>query len=95
MFVYLIYSAMETILMTRTRDPFWSFATSKWVGGMVAINFILATLMAVFGWVMDAVSWQSILILFAITVVAMLVLDGLKVWYYKMTGILGTERHTK
>jgi H+-transporting ATPase len=36
MFLYLIYSAMETILMTRTRDPFWSFAPSKWVGGMVA-----------------------------------------------------------
>jgi len=95
MFLYLIYSAMETIIMTRTRDPFWSFATSKWVGGMVAINFIVATLMAAFGWVMDAVLWQSILILFVITVVAMLILDGLKMWYYKVTGILGTERHSR
>lgn len=95
MFLYLIDSAMETILMTRTRDPFWSFAPSKWVGGMVAVNLILAALMAAFGWVMAAVPWRSILILFAVTVAAMLVLDGLKMRYYKATGILGTERHSQ
>jgi len=94
MFLYLIYSAMETILMTRTRDAFWSFAPSKWVGGMVAINIILATLMAAFGWVMAAVPPLSILILFITTLLAMLILDGLKRWYYKVTGILGTERHS-
>jgi len=33
MFLFLIYSAMETIIMTRTRDHFWSFAPSKWVLG--------------------------------------------------------------
>ena len=94
MFLYLIYSAMETILMTRTRDPFWSFAPSKWVGGMVAINIVVATFMAAFGWVMDAVSVQSIAIVLIITLLAMLALDGLKVWYYRITGILGTERHS-
>jgi H+-transporting ATPase len=93
MFLFLIYSAMETIIMTRTRDAFWSFAPGKWVGGMVAINIILATLMAAFGWVMAAVSLQSIVILLMITIIAMLILDRLKVWYYKTTGILGTERH--
>jgi H+-transporting ATPase len=95
MFLYLIYSAMETILMTRTRDPFWSFAPSKWVGGMVAINIVVATLMAAFGWAMTAVSLQSIIILLIITILAMLILDGLKVWYYRVTGILGTERHSQ
>jgi H+-transporting ATPase len=93
MFLYLIYSAMETIIMTRTRDPFWSFAPSKWVGGMVAINFVLATFMAIFGWVMVAIPLQSIAILLIISLVAMMILDGLKVWYYRVTGILGTERH--
>lgn len=94
MFLYLIYSAMETIIMTRTRDPFWSFAPSKWVGGMVAINMVVATLMAAFGWAMAAVSFQFIIILLIITLLAMLILDGLKVWYYRATGILGTERHS-
>lgn len=93
MFLFLMYSAMETIIMTRTRDPFWSFSPSKWVGGMVAINIVLATLMAAFGWVMAAVSLQSIAILLIITIMVMLILDGLKVWYYRATCILGTERH--
>jgi H+-transporting ATPase len=95
MFLYLIYSAMETILMTRTRDSFWSFAPSKWVGGMVAINIVVATLMAAFGWAMATVALQSIAILLIITLIAMLILDGLKMWYYKVTGILGTERHSE
>jgi len=94
MFLYLIYSAMATILMTRTRDQFWSFTPSKWVAGMIAINLIIATLMAAFGWVTAAVSLQSILILMIITVLAMMILDGLKMWYYRVTGILGTERHS-
>jgi H+-transporting ATPase len=94
MFLYLIYSAMETILMTRTRDPFWSFAPSKWVGGMVAINIVVATLAAAFGWIMSVVSFQYIIELLIITILAMLILDGLKVWYYRVTGILGTEQHS-
>lgn len=94
MFLFLIYSAMQTIIMTRTRDFFWSFWPSRLVGGMVAINIVLATLMAAFGWVMTAVSLQQIALLFAITLVAMLILDSLKVWYYRTTGILGTERHS-
>ncbi|MHC6180102.1 HAD-IC family P-type ATPase [Clostridium sp. JNZ X4-2] len=94
MFLYLIYSAMETIMMTRTRDPFWSFAPSKWVLGMVGINIVFATLMAVFGWVTASVSFLSIMMLFIITLFAMLILDALKIWYYRVTGILGTERHS-
>ncbi|KPL77263.1 divalent cation transporter [Ornatilinea apprima] len=92
MFLYLIYSAMATIFMTRTRDQFWSFAPSKWVAGMIAVNIVVATLMAAFGWVMAAVSLQSILILLVITLFAMLILDGLKVQYYRVTGILGLEK---
>jgi H+-transporting ATPase len=94
MFLYLIYSAMVTILMTRTRDSFWSFLPSKWVSGMISVNIIVATLMAGFGWVMAAVSYQSIIILLIITLIATLILDSLKIWYYRVTGILGTERHS-
>jgi H+-transporting ATPase len=92
MFVYLIFSAMETIIMTRCRDHFWSYAPSGLVGGMVAVNIILAAMMASFGWVMAAVSFQSIVILFIITLLAMLVLDSIKIRYYRRTGILGTEQ---
>jgi H+-transporting ATPase len=95
MFLYLIYSAMGTIIMTRTRDAFWSFPPSKWVGGMIAINIVLATLMATLGWVTAEVPVQSAIVLFVITLLAMLILDRLKIWYYRVTGILGTERHSR
>jgi len=95
MFLYLIYSAMETILMTRTRDPFWSFAPSQWVIFMVAINIVVATLMAAFGLVMTAVPFQFIVALLIGTLLAMLILDALKTRYYRVTGILGTERHSE
>jgi H+-transporting ATPase len=88
MFVYLIYSAMATILMTRTREPFWTFASSKWVAGMVAINCLAATPLAASGWVMAALPWTSIITLLGITAASMLVLDALKVAYYKRTRIL-------
>jgi len=94
MFLYLIYSAMETILMTRTRDHFWSFAPSQWVIGMIVINIVVATLMAAFGLVMTAVPFQLIISLLIVTLLAMVILDGLKMRYYKVTGILGTERHS-
>ncbi len=95
LFLYLILSAMATILMTRTRDPFWSFAPSKWVAGMIAINIVLASLMATFGWVMTSIPWRYSGALFVVTLVAMLILDGLKIWYYRVTGILGTEQRSR
>ena len=55
---------------------------------------IVATLMAALGLVMAAVPVQSIGLLFVITLVAMLILDRLKMGYYRATGILGTERHS-
>jgi H+-transporting ATPase len=94
MFLFLIYSAMETILMTRTRDPFWSFAPSQWVIGMVAINIVVATLMASLGLVMTATPLQFIITLLIITLLVMMILDSLKMRYYRVTGILGTERHS-
>jgi len=44
--------------------------------------------------VMTSVPFQFILILLIITLIAMLILDGLKTRYYRVTGILGTERHS-
>lgn len=92
MFLFLIFSAMETILMTRTRDFCLSFLPSKWVGGMLVINVVLATLMAVLGWVMTAVPFQQIVVLWIVTVLAMLLLDGVKIGYYRATGILGGKK---
>jgi H+-transporting ATPase len=59
---------------------------------MITINIVFATLMATFGWFTAAVSLNYIAGLFVITLVAMLILDAIKVRYYRITGILGTEQ---
>ncbi len=92
MFVYLIYSAMTTIIMTRTRDHFWEYAPSKSVGWVVLLDIILATIMALTGFVTTQVSWPWLLAVLVIVVLATLILDRIKMWYYQKTGILGTEQ---
>lgn len=88
MFAFLIYSAMLTILMTRTRNAFWTSAPSRWVGGVVAANIVLASALVLLGILTSAVSWASLLSLAAITVVMMLILDCAKVYFYRRSGIL-------
>jgi len=91
MFAFLICSAMVTILMTRTRNAFWKSAPSRWVGGMVAANIVLASVLALFGILTSPVSWLSILFLLGVTGVVMLILDGLKVYFYRRSGLLEAE----
>ncbi len=88
MFVFLIYSAMSTILMTRTRNAFWTSAPSRWVGCVVGGDVILASVLAGLGILTAAVPWSSIGGLLIITAAAMLVLDALKVVLYRRNGIL-------
>lgn len=92
MFLYLIYSAMTTIMLTRTRDHFWKYAPSKLVGWVVFLNIGLATVLALAGLVTAQVSWVNVLVVMGIVVSATLVLDQVKISYYRQTGILGTEQ---
>ncbi|AMV59761.1 Lead, cadmium, zinc and mercury transporting ATPase [Pediococcus damnosus] len=83
MFLYLIYSAMTTILMTRTEGVFWRSRPSNWVAGMVALDIVVATCLAAEGWITTPVSWAWILLVMGITVIATIILDFLKVQYYR------------
>ncbi|CAJ1181975.1 Calcium-transporting ATPase 1 [Companilactobacillus paralimentarius] len=80
LFVYLIYSAMGMILSTRTRDHFWSIKTSKSVGTVIFINLVLSSLISIL-WLHTAV--LNVLAVFSICFVMFLILDLIKVSYYK------------
>ncbi|CAJ2231629.1 HAD-IC family P-type ATPase [Companilactobacillus paralimentarius] len=80
LFVYLIYSAMGMILSTRTRDHFWSIKTSKSVGTVIFINLVLSSLISIL-WLHTAV--LNVLAVFLICFVMFLILDLIKVSYYK------------
>lgn len=86
LFAFLIYSAMATILMTRTRGPLWRSAPSRWVAGVVAGNLVLVSVLAIAGLATAAVPWTSIAWLAGVTAVATLILDAIKVHMYRAAG---------
>ncbi|WP_369396175.1 HAD-IC family P-type ATPase [Paucilactobacillus hokkaidonensis] len=91
MFLYLIYSAMATIWMTRVRDHFWSFAPSKAVGWMTFADIAVATTMVLAGLITAKISISIVLEVLIVTIVGMIILDQIKMVYYHHNGILGTE----
>ncbi|MFS0717295.1 HAD-IC family P-type ATPase [Arthrobacter sp. 1P04PC] len=88
LFAYLIYSAMVTILMTRTRNAFWKSIPGRWVGSVVAGNIVLTTLLVLSGVFTSPVPGPALLIVAVVTVVVMFILDRVKVLFYRRHGIL-------
>jgi H+-transporting ATPase len=89
MFVYLIYSAQMTIYMTRVRDHFWSFAPSRYVTAVTIANMIAASGLAFWGIMMAAVPAVLLLGTLGAVLVATFMLDEVKIWFFRKTGILG------
>lgn len=83
LFVFLIYSAMATIIMTRTRGPFWRSGPSRWVGSVVTGNVVLASVLAISGVAASAVPWTSVVWLSGVTAVTTVALDAVKVRMYR------------
>lgn len=83
LFCYLIYSAMATIMITRTRDYMWTLHPSKIVLTVVIINLIVATLIGSINWFTAAVPFGFLLLTFVLCVVFMIINDFLKVQFYK------------
>ncbi len=69
LYVYLIFSAMLTILMTRTKKPFWASTPSRAVTAAITINCLLTLLLAVRGWGIAAIN--PLLVGLAICIVLM------------------------
>ena len=89
MFVYLIYSAQATIYMTRVRDHFWSYAPSRWVTAVTISDMVVVSALAYFGVMMASVPAVYLAGVFGAVFAAAFVLDEVKIWIYRKTGILG------
>ena len=78
-FLKLTVAGYLDIFMGRTRGFFWSIKP----GGLLVISGvltrILATAMAVFGWLMTPISWQLALLVWGWAILELLVTDPLKV----------------
>lgn len=75
LFLFLIASAMLTILMTRTTKLFWLGRPSSAVLTATSANLAIAILASTFGWGIAIISFSSIGITILATVVASLVLN--------------------
>ncbi|WP_283601081.1 HAD-IC family P-type ATPase [Ligilactobacillus aviarius] len=82
MFLFLIFSAMLTILMTRTRGTFEKGKPSKAVLIIIGINCILVSGLAIFGKVVFPISWKLVLLVFGGTFGLAMLIDMVKVRYY-------------
>jgi len=91
MFAYLIFSAQATIYITRVRDHFWSFLPSKYVIAMTAGNIVLALVFSIFGIAVSAVPVIYVLGLLGAVIIFTFLLDYLKIWFYRKTGVLGRK----
>ncbi len=83
MFLYLIFSAQLTIYCTRVKNAFWKFWPSRMVIAVTTGNIIISAILASAGILMQAVPLAHIVILFTISVMFTVLLDYLKILFYR------------
>jgi H+-transporting ATPase len=79
--------------MGRTRGFFWSLKPGWLLVTSGVLTRILATIMAVFGWLMTPISWPLALLVWGSAIVELLVTDPLKVYVYKVLDHHGLVFH--
>lgn len=78
LYCYLIFSAMLTILMTRTKKAFWRSKPSKAVSSAIILNCIITITLSLTGWGISAISVQLIIMIAGISVLTALVLTAIR-----------------
>jgi H+-transporting ATPase len=76
-YCFCVISAMLIVLITRTRKFFWQSHPSKYVGTVQIIDIVLTCGLALFGWAMTQISFQTLLLVAMFAVAAALVIDFL------------------
>lgn len=82
MYLYLMFTAMDTIWMTRTTRFFWKERPSTAIIYTTLGNCLLSFIFAVRGIVLAPISWQVGIIIFGECLLLSFIVDGLKVMFY-------------
>ncbi|WP_429971554.1 HAD-IC family P-type ATPase [Fructilactobacillus sp. Tb1] len=75
LFLYLMFSAMMTILITRTKKMFWQSRPSNALILAIIFNVILSVLLAKFGIGLTVIAWSEIWIILLLTIMIGIILD--------------------
>jgi len=91
MYLMLSVAGHLTIFMTRTRGPFWSIRPARVLWIAVLGTQILATLIAVYGFLMTPLGWGWALFVWGYALVWFLISDRVKLLAYRILDPLKTE----
>ncbi|MFB3926330.1 MAG: hypothetical protein ACE14T_09785 [Syntrophales bacterium] len=96
MFLKLAVAGHLTIFVTRTRGPFWSNWPAPVLLWSAIVTKVLATLAAVYGWLMVPIGWKWTLVIWGYALAWFLVNDQVKLVAYRIVdpqrSLLGVKR---
>ena len=84
MYLQLSVAGHLTIFIARTRGHFWSYPPGKLLVGAVVGTQIVATLIAVYGFLIPPIGWNLAAMVWAYALVTFLIVDQLKVRFFKL-----------
>jgi H+-transporting ATPase len=84
MFLKLAVAGHLTIFLTRTRGPFWSIRPAPILLWTAVGTKLLATLAAVYGFLMASISWEWVLLIWVYALAWFLVNDRIKLAAYRI-----------
>jgi H+-transporting ATPase len=86
-FLMLVCVAQANVYLIREKRPFWRSEPSRWMLLATAVDMGVITLLALGGIMMAPISPALVLALYAVVLGFMLVLDGIKVWAFRRSGL--------
>jgi H+-transporting ATPase len=92
-FLKLAVAGHLTIFLTRTRGPFWSIRPSGLLFWSAVITKLLATLVVVYGWFVAPIGWELAGFVWAYALVAFVITDQLKIYFYRLLDHTGIRFH--
>ena len=92
-FIYLKLSVAGhlTVFMTRTKGHFWEIKPSLQLFLAIVVTQFIATIITVYGILLPAMGWYLAGIIWAEALVAFLIIDALKVKFYKFLSSEGVD----
>lgn len=88
MYVALTAAGYFTLLVARTRGPFWSLRPAPGLLISIITTLAMSLIIACFGWLMAAVPWQWVLLVLAYNTVWFFICDAIKLAVYHVMSVM-------
>jgi len=86
-FLMLVFTGQGNVYLVRERNRLWHSRPSRWLILSSAADVVVVSLMATSGIIMAPISWSLVVSLFAIVLIFLLAIDGLKVRIFRHFGV--------